>query len=75
MKLRITDTDQEFRVAVIDDAGCVIVDEATRQLVEYCPYQLFPTEFKHKGEWYRVVAPYFLSSDWKIYKIGRGRAC
>jgi hypothetical protein len=69
MKLKITDTEQEFRVDVVDEFGNPVVDEDTGQPVESCCYDI-PRFFKRDGELYTVLGPYFgIRDEWAIYKM------
>jgi hypothetical protein len=71
MKLKITDTEQEFRVDVVDDNGNPLVDEQTGGAVGVYFHDI-PTFFTHKGKLHAVLGPYFgIRDEWAIYKMDK----
>jgi hypothetical protein len=70
MKLKVVDKRcNEFHVDVLDESGQPITDEDTGGEVHAYAYE-FPVIFRHQGELYQVISPFFgLSNDWCIYKM------
>jgi hypothetical protein len=70
MRLEVVDKRcTEFHVDVLNDSGQPIVDEDTGEAVHAYAYE-FPVIFRHKGELYQVLSPYFnLDKDWRIFKM------